>query len=104
MPALCDKLLAETDDFSTSFSIQDNEDYESFQATATKTIPSASDVFVLNHQLTFKMEKIRSVLEENPNIVDNLRYQLKYFGKNKKIPGLASSKPIENKFTAEFDE
>ncbi|KAL4467439.1 hypothetical protein ABPG72_011037 [Tetrahymena utriculariae] len=75
--------------------IQDNQNDDTFQVVASTDIQKDSNVFLIDHQLTFKSYELRNILEKDQELIQTLKYHLQYFDEKKKIPGL--EQPIQKR-------
>ncbi|KAL4484835.1 hypothetical protein ABPG74_020012 [Tetrahymena malaccensis] len=99
---LADKLEKQTFDFGEYFQIQDNQNDDTFQVIASADIQKDSNVFLIDHQLTFKSDELRNILEKDQELVQTLKYHLQYFDEKKNIPGL--EQPVQKyKGVEEYD-
>ncbi len=73
------KLLDGSYDGGDYFQVLDNEDQERFEVRATKDIPAFSNVFIIDHTLTFRYPQLRKILKENPQLQERLENMLKYY-------------------------
>lgn len=79
------KLLDGSYDGGDYFQVLDNEDQERFEVRATLDIPAFSNVFIIDHTLTFRYPQLRKILKENPQLQERLENMLKYYQEEKKL-------------------
>jgi hypothetical protein len=60
------------------FEIQDNEESEAFEVHSKSHITAKSNVFVIDHALTFRYPELRHLLKTNNNVIERLQNLLKY--------------------------
>lgn len=86
---LHDKLKKEVYDAGNYFKILDNESESAYQVESISELKAESDVFIIDHAISFRYEELRALLEANPKITDRLDSILKYWDKKIKIPGVS---------------
>lgn len=66
--------------------IVDNEEAETYEVKAKSPIKKQSNLFLVDHALTFKYNDLRKALKQNPQLIPRLKAMLKYNSSFKPLP------------------
>lgn len=58
--------------------IDDNEETESYEVRVKDSLKKNSNIFLVDHALTFKYNDLRKALKENPQLIPRIKAMLKY--------------------------
>ena len=64
----------------------DNEESETYEVKARSQINKNSNLFLVDHALTFKYNDLRKALKENPQMIARLKAMLKYSSDFRPLP------------------
>ncbi len=65
--------------------IDDNEEEETYEVKVKEDLKKNSNLFLVDHALTFKYNDLRKALKDNPQLVTRIQAMLKYSGEFKPL-------------------
>ena len=75
---LFQKLKGDTYDAGDFFKIMDNEERETFEVHATRSIKKEENVFLVDHIVSFRYPEFRDALQNNPALLEKVESMTKY--------------------------